>query len=113
MGPDGLLVGRPGGNPALPDQKALNEAALAARREAYQAKLQTAPTTPAAPAKPTLMASEAKEYLRLLKAGKSSKEALESIVAQRALIQSMGLRTPTLAETKFPKGMRGGAPKED
>lgn len=32
MGPDGLLVGRPGGNPNLPDQKLLNELAIQARR---------------------------------------------------------------------------------
>lgn len=91
----------------MPDQKALNEAALAARRAAYQAK--PAP----APPKPSLLAAEAKEYMRLLKSGKSSKDAMDAILTQRELIQRMGLTTPTVAETKFPKGMRGGAPTED
>jgi len=42
MGPDGLLQGRPGGNPDLPNQRALNEAAMASRRAAMQATQQAA-----------------------------------------------------------------------
>lgn len=103
MGPDGLLVGRPGGNPAMPDQKALNEAALAARRSAVQ--------TPAPAAKPTLNVAETKEFLRLVNSGKSVKDAMDLIRMQRQLIQELGTPTPTPAETRFPKGMRGGLPK--
>ncbi len=90
MGPDGLLVGRPGGNPALPDQKALNEAALAARRSVA--------TAPLSAAKPSLLASETTEYLRLLKAGKTHAEAMKAVQLQRDLISTLG--TPSDADAR-------------
>lgn len=92
----------------LPDQRALNDAALAARRASYQARSAQPPPAPVVPAKPMLLASEAKAYIKLLESGKTAKEAMEAIVAQRAFQAQFGLTTPTAAETKFPKGQRGG-----
>lgn len=74
MGPDGRLVGRPGGNPDLPDQNALNEAALARRRAEYQAH-QAAETVTEPAVKPTMTAAEAGEYLKLRAAGKTDEQA--------------------------------------
>lgn len=65
----------------------------------------------AAAAKPSLTAAESKEYLKLRAAGKTDAQAKTVIETSRALNASLGLSTPTAAETKFPKGMRGGAPK--
>lgn len=107
--PSGESLPSPRPANSLPDQKALNEAALARRRAEYQAT--SAARTPAPAAKPTLLASEAKEYLRLIQSGKSAKDAMASIEMQRALNAQLGLGTPSPAETKFPKGMRGGLPK--
>lgn len=73
-----------------------------------------APATPAAAlpetvtAKPMLTAPETKEYFRLRMAGKSDAEAKTAIEAARAFIAAHGLTTPSAAETRFPKGMRGG-----
>lgn len=97
---------------ALSPQAAANAEALAARRAAYQAKLaQQAPEAPTATGKPSLLAAESKELERLLRSGKTLKEALESIQMQRALNAQLGLTVPTAADTRFPKGMRGGAPE--
>lgn len=88
MGPDGLLVGRPGGNPSMPDQKALNETALVQRQAEYQARQAAETRTPAPPPPPQKFVptpAEMAEYMRLIKAGKSHAEAGRSIVAQRAL----------------------------
>lgn len=92
------------GSNALPDQKALNEAALAARRAAYQEKLKQ---TPAPAAKPRMSAQESKAYLELRHAGKSPEEARDAIAALREFQERFGTPTPTAAETRFPKGMRG------
>lgn len=92
---------------SLPDQKALNEEALARRRAEYQAKQAPAP---AEPAKAKLTAPESKEYMRLRQSGKTHPEAMDLIEAQRAFQQRFGLEGPTTADTKFPKGMRGKTP---
>lgn len=81
--------------------KALNETRLAEIR---------ASQTPAPAAKPMLLASEAKEYIRLMKQpGMTHTAAMQAIQQQRDLIQALNLTTPTAAETRFPKGMRGGS----
>ncbi len=83
MGPDGLLVGRSGGNPSMPDARALNEAALAARRAATQAQ-QGGRVTAA-----TVLPAEADEYLRMIKSGVSHAKALKTLQAMR---QIMGMK---------------------
>jgi hypothetical protein len=105
-------------------QQILNEEAIAARRAALASRGGTPPdvsgspvpstagaATPQSPAgllpKPRLLSSEVPEYMRLLKSGKTSQEAMAQIQVQRALIEKMGLTTPTYKETTFPKGMRG------
>lgn len=93
------------GAPTLPDQKALNEAALAARRAAYQEKLKQATYT-----KPHMNAVESKAYLELRHSGKSPEEARDAIAALRAFQERFGTPSPTAAETRFPKGMRGKTP---
>lgn len=55
-----------------------------------------------------LSIDETKFYLAMKQAGKSDAQVIEMIRAARALNASLGLKTPTVAETKFPKGMRGG-----
>lgn len=63
-----------------------------------------------ASAKPTMAAAaETKEYLKQRAAGKTDAQARSIIEASRALNEALGLSTPTIADTKFPKGMRGGA----
>lgn len=93
---------------SLPDQRALNEEALARRRAEYQARVAAEP--PSAPTKFVPTPLEMKEYLRLIKAGKTHAEAGQAIVAQRELATRYGLTTPTVDDTKFPKGMRGKTP---
>jgi hypothetical protein len=95
----------------LPDQRALNEAALAARRAAYQARVQAAAEADAgaaaqtpAPARLKLTAPESKEYLRLRQLGQTDPQAMEALQAARDFQQRFGTPTPTVAETKFPKG---------
>lgn len=102
MGPDGRLVGRPGGNPDLPDQRALNEAAIAERRATTQAKVTK-------PANVKLNAAETSAYLNLMLKGQSSSDAMASVLQQRELVAALGTPTPTAAQTRFPKGMRGKA----
>jgi len=93
----------------LPDQKALNEAALAARRAAYQARVQAAAEADAraaqtpAPARVKLTAPESREYLRLRQAGMTDPQAIEALQAARDFQARFGTPTPTVAETKFPK----------
>lgn len=95
----------PGAPRAKSPQQILNEEALARRRAEYQAR-QTAPVE-----KPALSAVETKEYLRLRVAGKTDEQARAVIAASRGLNSSLNLKTPTPAETKFPKGNRGAIPK--
>jgi hypothetical protein len=114
-GPDGLLVGRPGGNPNLPDQKALNEAAIAARRGGQPTGAPSTPPAPTSPQTPKLNAAETTAFLGLLKRGMSGPEALKNILLQRELVDQLGTPSPTANETRFPKGMRGlatGAQKD-
>jgi len=113
----------PGGPPPAPSAAArpakspsqmLNEEAIARARAAYQARQAaapaTAPATPAAAAtKPTMTAPESQEYFRMRAQGKSDAQARDLIQAGRTLNQSLGLATPTAAETQFPKGLRGKA----
>ena len=94
----------------LPDQKALNEAALAQRRVAYQARVQAEADAAAAtgqpqppPARLKLTAPESKEYMRLRRAGLSDPQVMDAIQAARDLQARFGTPTPTVAETKFPK----------
>jgi hypothetical protein len=89
---------------SLPDQKALNEAAIAARRAAYQAKVAAESQTPPTVApKASLLASEAKEYIRLLQSGKTAREAMDAIETQRAFVQRFGTPTPTAEQLRFAK----------
>lgn len=94
---------------ALPDQKALNEAALAARREAYVASQQGVPAGPvvAASGQMKLTAPEFKEFQRLLQQkGMTPSAALEEVKTMRALAERFGLSAPTAADARFPKGAR-------
>lgn len=56
-----------------------------------------------------LTAAESKDYIEMIKQGKTRKTAMEAIEAGRAFRDRFGLKTPTAAETRFPKGMRGKA----
>jgi hypothetical protein len=91
-------------------QQLLNEEAIARRRAEYQAK-QAAPQPEAPKAepapKPTMNAQEVKLYLELRVAGKTEAQARQAIEAMRAMNAQYGLKTPTRAETRFPKGQRG------
>ena len=92
----------------LPDQKALNEAALARRRAEYQALVQADAAAASAPAGPPaarlkLTAPESKEYLRLRQAGMTDPQAIQALQAARDFQARFGTPTPTVAETKFPK----------
>jgi len=81
----------------LPDQKALNDAALAERRAAYQASQKGAPE-PLPPAGPVvkesgkmqLTAPEMKEFSRLLKRGLSLEESLTAVKSARSLAAQLG-----------------------
>lgn len=101
MGPDGKLVGRPGGNPDLPDQRALNEAAIAQRRAGQVQQVAPAIETPT-PTEPklTLTAEEARIGMQLLKAGKTADEALAHILALRDAKAGAFSALPNDAEMK-------------
>jgi len=77
---------------ALPDQKALNEAALAARRQAYAASQQGVAPGPivAASGKMQLTAPEMKEFSRLVAKGMKLPDALEEVKAMRELAARLG-----------------------
>lgn len=98
MGADGTLVGRPAGNPALPDQKAVNDAALAARRAAYQASRPAAPAAAepivAASGKMRLTGPEMVEFNRLRKTGLSQSQAYEKLKEIRDIAARFGSPTP-------------------
>jgi len=107
MGPDGKLVGRPGGNPALPDQKALNDAAIAAKRVAYQASLQPdADAVVKASGKLHFTAPEWAAFRELRARGVGLEEAATGARAAGQLARQFGLSQPTAAQTSFPKGNR-------
>lgn len=132
----------PSGTPtsALPDQKLLNALALEARRagvkltpameqtaidavgkgatpqQAVRAFAPLAPTAapPAwAPAKLQLTAAESKLAAQLLQDGKTDAEVKTAIETARAFQKRFGTPTPTAAQSRFPKGMRGKTPEGD
>lgn len=96
---------------ALPDQKALNEAALAARRAAYQATQRSGPVgvepIVKASGKMQLTAPEFKEFKRLLDTGMKLEDAEKAVKVARDLAGRLGAEPPPVSATKFPKGMRG------
>lgn len=106
----------PAGSSAKSPQQTLNEEAIARRRAEYQARQQAKP--PAAepvppPVKPTMTAEETKAYLDMRAMGKTDEQARAAIEASRMMNALRGLKTPTAAEKRFPKGMRGrSAPPE-
>lgn len=84
----------------FPNQKALNELAIAARR-----------------AKTVLSPAELPALVKAVEAGQTPQSALADLMQARmaadpaaAFNERFGLKIPTDAETKFPKGMRGKAP---
>jgi hypothetical protein len=89
---------------ALPDQRALNEAALAARRAAYQASQAAPAAGPVVPAsgKMRLTLPEFKEFQRLIQRGMSLPDA-ERVVK---LARDLGADPPPVAATTFPKMTR-------
>jgi hypothetical protein len=104
-----LTPGRPGGNPALPDQVALNAEAIARRRAAYVASQQGAPAVQPivkASGQMKLTAPEFKEFQRLTQQGMPPAAAAQEVKVMRDLAQQFGLATPTAADTRFPKGTR-------
>lgn len=126
---------RPVSGNGLPDQRMLNEQALASRRAAYQASQQPAgapaaaeplpgpgatpgapgqPAAPAAatapatvPAKMKLTGPETVVFRNLMGRGMKAAEALENIRMQRDLVGRLGTPAPTGNVVKFNKGMRG------
>ena len=89
------------GNAKLSEAEYADAAALVAQGKSpvdavATIKAQQAPV--AAPPKFTMNAAESKAYARLLSAGKSHPEAVNAIVQQRALAQS--LRTPSGEEVR-------------
>lgn len=92
---------------ALPDQKALNEAALAARRQAYQARQAAAAGAPEAivPAsgKMRFTADEMKAFAALRKKGLSLADAEAAVKAMRTLAKDL----PTTAEAQAAIAARG------
>jgi hypothetical protein len=92
---------------ALPDQKALNELALAARRAAYQASLTpTADTVVPASGKLHFTAPEWAAFRELRTRGLSLEDAATGAKAAGQFARQYGLTTPTLEQTQFPKGTR-------
>lgn len=73
------------------------------------------PAPPAATFKPGVSgkftAAEVAQGMKWKAAGVSDAQILERIEASRAFNVAAGLTPPTVAQTKFPKGMRGGLPK--
>jgi hypothetical protein len=105
----------PAGTGAKSPQAILNDEAIARRRAAYQAKqAQTKPEPAAAEPKAIEIPPEVEqEYLRLRAMGKTDQQAKEAILVSLQMNAKLGLKIPTEAETKFPKGMRGrSAPDE-
>jgi hypothetical protein len=97
--------------PQKSPQMLLNEEALARRRAAYQAS-QASPETAAVLAE-DMSAAELQAYHQMRNKGIPDAVAKNEIVRSRraALLmnQQFGLKTPTEAQKKFPKGMRGKA----
>lgn len=81
----------------------------AVRSFASAAPAEVAPAAPSAtaPVKFRLSSDESKVFARLIREGKSDAEARSAIETARAFQERFGTPTPTPAETRFPKGMRG------
>ena len=89
-------------------QQTLNEEALARRRSEYQAKAVTAPAEA-----PAAVNDDAVLYKELRGNGLTDEQAQAVMSAKGSaeeLNTRLGLKTPTDAETRFPKGMRGKTP---
>jgi hypothetical protein len=90
-------------------QQLLNEEALARRRAALQTQPTQVPEVLA-----DLSPAEIQVYQRLRTKGVPEAVAKMEILGARRAAQQMnqtfGLKTPTEADTKFPKGMRGKVP---
>lgn len=103
---------RPSGS-ALPDQRALNESALAARRATYQASqggsAAPAAATPQAAGKITLTAPESRVLMELTRRGMKGGEALKAILDQRELAAK--LRTPSGLEVSASVAERNATGK--
>lgn len=90
-------------------------------QQAVRAFAPLAPTaaTPAAtaapwtPAKLQLTAAESKLAAQLLQDGKTDAEVKTAIETARAFQKRFGTPTPTAAQSRFPKGMRGKTPEGD
>lgn len=99
-----------GSGAALPDQKALNEAALAARRAAYQATQKSGPVAVEsivkASGKMQLTAPEFKEFQRLIQRGVSLPDAEQAVKMARELAGKLGVEPPPVSATKFTKGWK-------
>ena len=89
----------PGAQRAKSPQQTLNEEAIARRRAEYQAKQQVA--------SPAMAPEIEKEYLRLRGLGKTDEQAKQAILGSLQMNAEQGLKIPSEAQTKFPKGMRG------
>lgn len=108
--PQSLAESTPRPPPGKSPQQVLNEEAIARRRAEYAATQAPAPSAATAPLQQAgLRLDQVQEYRRLIQMGKSTREALEILQQQVAFAEQFGLKTPTDAETKFPKGQRGGA----
>jgi hypothetical protein len=81
-------------------------AALAAQSPSQSAAPSAAPAAPATP-KPELKGEVAKRFFQLLRQGKTPSQAYDVLEAELTLQARLGLKTPTVAETKFPKGWGG------
>jgi hypothetical protein len=81
-------------------------AALAAPSPSQSAAPSAAPAAPATP-KPELKGEVAKRFFQLLRQGKTPSQAYDVLEAELTLQARLGLKTPTVAETKFPKGWGG------
>lgn len=69
--------------------------------------VEAAPAVAPAAANVKLSAAETKAFLDLMQRGMSGPDAMKNVLMQRALVESLGTPTPTPAQTRFPKGMRG------
>ena len=89
---------------SLPDQRALNEAALAARRAAYQASQQPGATAviPAS-GKLHFTAPEWAAFRELRARGASLEDAAAGAQAAGQFARRFGLSQPTVAQAQFPK----------
>jgi hypothetical protein len=86
----------------LPDQKALNETALAARRAAYQASQAAPAAGPVVPAsgQMQLTAPEFQEFRRLIQRGMSLPDAERAVKLARDLASQLGTEPSPISATR-------------